>query len=112
MTVQVEILIAFELHGQSRAGADAVSPVMDELLRLEHHDNIVDSALSFDADQQQVTIEVVGCGEDEMEALVHGISAIRTAIHAAGGATRQWPNASETWTTIRQESRLASRVAS
>jgi hypothetical protein len=63
--------------------------VLNELLQLED-DTLADSTVSADLAQNLVTIEVTGMGADFDEALATASSAIRTAIHAAGGATPDW----------------------
>lgn len=107
MTVHVEITTVFSVRTNDKDGLGAHSEaVMEQLLLLEAADNIIDSAVSTDRGKSQVTIEVVGCGADDMEALIHGVTAIRTAIHAAGGATPDWPDGLENWNIIEQTASL------
>lgn len=108
MTHQVEICSVFALE---HAGAGDISrraeAVMRELLQLEDADNVLDAAVSADITRREVTIELIGCGPDQMQALLNGISAMRAAIHAAGGATLGWlSDRASAWTIVRQESRL------
>lgn len=112
MTSRLEICSVFALeNGDAESIAPLAAAVMRELLQLEGADNVLDTAVSADAARREVTIELVGCGPDPIQALLNGISAMRAAIHAAGGATPGWPDRASEWTIVRQESRLLSPLS-
>ena len=70
-----------------------VDGVMQALLDLEGVDRrLSDSNVSLDLGEMRVVIEVDVAGDDYQECVSHALGAIRTAIHAAGGATPQWPS--------------------
>lgn len=66
--------------------------VMEELLALED-DQLCDADISVDFGRSAVEISIVAIGPDFDEAVERADSAIRSAIHAAGGSTRAWKNA-------------------
>ena len=69
-----------------------VDGVMQALLDLEDVDSrLSDSGVSLDMGVMHVTIEICVSGDDYEECVSHALGAIRTAIHAAGGATPDWP---------------------
>lgn len=108
MTVHVGITTVFSVRTPSATALfEHADSVMEELLLLEAKDNIMDSAVSADHAANQVTIELVGCGSDGMDALLHGITAMRSAIHAAGGATPHWPTGIDQWIVVEQSSSVA-----
>lgn len=63
--------------------------VMDELVALESA-SLKDADVSATLTQGLVDITIVGVADDFDEATVIANSAIRTAIHAAGGHTPKW----------------------
>lgn len=68
-----------------------VDGVMQALLDLEEVDErLSDSGVSLDLGEMRVVIEVVVAGDDYQECVGNALGAIRTAIHAAGGATPEW----------------------
>jgi hypothetical protein len=71
--------------------------VMDELLDLEQcNDDITDSAVGTDAAASMITIDLLVLDVAEPAAVLQrGLDIVRTAIHAAGGATPGWPVFSE-----------------
>lgn len=70
-----------------------VSAVMDALLDLESVDaRLTNSAVSLDLTAMTVTVEISVAGIDYDESIAHALAAIRTAIHAAGGSTPDWPS--------------------
>ena len=70
-----------------------VDGVMQALVDLEEVDQrLSDSSVSLDLGEMRVVIEVDVAGGDYQECVSHALGAIRTAIHAAGGATPQWPS--------------------
>lgn len=102
MTVHVQVTVVFSVRtAVPETLFEHADAVMEELLQLENQDNIIDSAVSVDRGIREVTIEVVGCGSDGIDATMHAMSAIRSAIHAAGGATPDWQTG---WDMIQQTS--------
>lgn len=70
-----------------------VDGVMQALLDLEEVDQrLSDSGVSLDLGEMRVVIELDVTGDDYQECVSHALGAIRTAIHAAGGATPEWPS--------------------
>lgn len=70
-----------------------VGEVMDELLSLEDAGSpIGDAALSLDTAERTVLVELAATGPTYPDAAASGLSAIRAAIHAAGGHTPEWPS--------------------
>jgi hypothetical protein len=69
----------------------AIDAVTDELARTdESTPELLDYAVSSDADDDSAVFELtVGAGDD-MEALAAAVSWVRPAIHAAGGTTPGW----------------------
>lgn len=67
--------------------------VMGELLKLEQvNSDFTDSTVSTDAAERTITVEILLLDEtDPPSVLGRGLDIIRTAIHAAGGATPNWP---------------------
>lgn len=63
--------------------------VMDELLKLEN-ENIFDADIAVMLSAGEVEISIVGVAVDFDAAAALADSAIRTAIHAADGATPEW----------------------
>lgn len=67
--------------------------VMSSLLDLESADpRLADGAVSLDTGKMTMTIGLVVVGSDYEETVAHALASIRTAIHAAGGATPDWPS--------------------
>ena len=70
-----------------------VDGFMQALLDLEEVDQrLSDSNVILDLGEMRVVIEVDVAGDDYQECVSHALGAIRTAIHAAGGATPKWPS--------------------
>ena len=84
--------ISWTFYVNTNASPDVVrthaEQVMEELLKLEECSPITDSAVSLDLSGPSITIEVGADGDDYESALGEALSNIRTAIHAAGGSTR------------------------
>ncbi|GAA1466048.1 hypothetical protein NE857_10765 [Nocardiopsis exhalans] len=74
----------FHAHGEA---------VMRELLELERlNSDFTDSTVSTDAAERSITVEILLLDEtDPTRVLGRGLDLVRTAIHAAGGSTRNWP---------------------
>lgn len=93
----IEVELTMELHLSVAEEVDNLTVddhlglVMEELVKLAARDcGIADPAISFDRSQGIVTIEVSAADGDFDQAVVVADSCIRTAIHAAGGATPGW----------------------
>ncbi|WP_435107983.1 hypothetical protein [Nocardiopsis synnemataformans] len=71
--------------------------VMQELLKLERcNEDFTDSTVSTDAARKTITVELLVFGKSDTNAvLARALDVIRTAAHAAGGATPNWPSVSE-----------------
>jgi hypothetical protein len=72
--------------------------VMEEFLTLR----VDDPGIGVDLQRREVSIGLVAQGEGFEDAVAAGMNAIRTAIHAAGGATPGWlgPEFSGRLTTV------------
>lgn len=99
MSVHIGLRASFNLKPATGEVEEAhlqehVWQVMDELLKLEEMaDSCVHSAaVSLDLEAMTVDIELAGSGDTYAEAESHIDSAIRSAIHAAGGYTPGWPS--------------------
>ena len=69
-----------------------VDGVMQALLDLEEVDQRLScSGVSLDLGAMHVVIVLDVAGDDYQECISHALNAMRTAIHAAGGATPDWP---------------------
>lgn len=100
-TVRLEIewtfSVAVGVEASSEVLGSHVSLVMEELAKLVSVDGsqISDPALSLDAAERTVVVELEALGDTYPAAANIGLSAIRTAIHAAGGFTPNWPSMAE-----------------
>lgn len=77
--------------------------VMDELVSLEE-ETVFDSDLSVDFAENTVQISIAARGDSFEEAMARADSCIRAAIHAAGGHTPRWTEA--TFATSKSEADL------
>jgi hypothetical protein len=67
--------------------------VMQQLLALEAcHDGLTSSAVGLDLETMIVEISISAEARTYELAVAAAMSAIRSAIHAAGGATPDWPS--------------------
>jgi hypothetical protein len=67
--------------------------IMGELVDLADSDpNMDDPAISLDLVEESVLFELTARGEDFDAAWSHALACLRSAIHAAGGATPGWEN--------------------
>lgn len=90
MMVSVAMRREFDVTSPTRDGLDEhTDVVMEQLLALEGAD-LEDSAVGVNLATGRVEIEVVAHGPNFEAAIDVGSSAIRTAIHAAGGSTPDW----------------------
>jgi hypothetical protein len=90
------------LEGTIRASSDEdveshLDQVMTELLELQAEDPSIDVAL----DERRVSLAVAVEASNPLEAIDRASSFIRAAIHAAGGATPDWPTADDGAWSIR-----------
>jgi hypothetical protein len=86
----VKLTMNFTVRGGSDLDAHT-DLVMDELLNLEECDpNLHDADVSATLTDQQVSITIVALGDTFETAHDIAATAIRTAIHAAGGSTPSW----------------------
>jgi hypothetical protein len=92
MTVGISIHWTFTFGGHADLfeHADAVTAALLEQERCTPE--VVDSAVSADRGARVMEIEVTVQASSEDEAIAVGQAAIRSAIHAAGGGTANWPS--------------------
>jgi hypothetical protein len=95
LSVGAHIEATFQLARSATVGDESVerhaAQVMEELLKLEAcTPGLEDSAVSLDLGTDEITIEVDVDADDFEESARRGVAYIRTAIHAAGGATPMW----------------------
>jgi hypothetical protein len=70
--------------------------VMGSLVDLEQvDDRLSDSAVGVDLAAMTLDVELTVKGDDYQDCVQYALSAIRTAIHSAGGATPGWPGTGE-----------------
>jgi hypothetical protein len=95
--VQVEQDFTVPHHSASVDLHQRGEAVMAELVKLSESDCgvILDSAVSVDSGRNTVQLTVTVSAEELGEGVVQAITAMRTAIHAAGGATPEWPHNDE-----------------
>lgn len=91
--VEVRLTRTFLVQGSGDLDA-ATDAVMEEMVKLESED-LCDSNLSANLADNIVELEMVGRAQTFDVAVERADSAIRTAIHAAGGATPNWSPAME-----------------
>lgn len=95
MTVAMSIHWRFTVEGDVDLfeQADAVTEALLDQERCTPE--VRDSAVSADRSERAMEIEVTVHAASEQEAIAIGHAAIRSAIHAVGGATAQWPSHDE-----------------
>ena len=81
----VQVRVPFIVDGPTID--DHAFTVLDELYELT---GIKDPDVFVDLGERRVTIELFSVGESLIDAVNTGIAAMRSAIHAAGGATHGW----------------------
>lgn len=92
--------------------ADAVTAALLDQERCTPE--VLDSAVSADRETRAVEIEVTVRAGSENEALAVGHAAVRSAIHAVGGATPDWPSHAEVMSLLPtglQTTRVGGHVA-
>src|SRR5688572_30734355 len=68
--------------------------LMSELMPLEEIDtNVVDPAVSTEADRGAIVVELMIRGDDFSAVLQRALDVVGAAIHAIGGGTAGWPTA-------------------
>ncbi|MGH3869320.1 MAG: hypothetical protein ACRDQ4_25080 [Pseudonocardiaceae bacterium] len=95
MTVAMFICWRFTVEGNEDLfeQADAVTEALLDQERCTPE--VRDSAVSADRSGRVMEIEVTVHAASEHEAIAIGHAAIRSAIHAVGGTTAQWPHHDE-----------------
>ena len=86
--IEVSLSMTFRVSNVDDLDAQTDS-VMDHLVDLEDS-RLSDSSMDVVFSQKLVSISVLSKGKNLESALEYGSSAIRTAIHAAGGSTPNW----------------------
>jgi hypothetical protein len=66
--------------------------LQDELLKL---DSVIDPTLSASVANRTISIMLTVDAESPEDLVAAAMSAIRTAFHAAGAATRDWPTSAD-----------------
>jgi len=95
--VQVELAFSVLDHHGQPLPPDLLhahgAKLMDALLNLEtcNHD-MQDPATASDADAGQITVEMLLVAHDPAELAKRALIICRTAIHAIGGRTPDWPS--------------------
>jgi transcriptional regulator with XRE-family HTH domain len=75
---------------------DQAEQLLGELVKLERcNPSMADPDTSFDASEGSVTVEMDIAAVDEPEAARLALQICRSAIHAIGGATAEWPSESD-----------------
>lgn len=91
--IEIEYKTTLNISGEGDLDklAANVDQIMDEMLKLEESDcGIKDTALSLDIREMTLIVECLASGRNLSEAATCASSAIRAAVHAAGGATHGW----------------------
>lgn len=101
-----------EGSGDLFAWADAVTEAL--LAHERCTAEVLDSAVSADRGERTIEIEVTVRAGSEYEAITVGHAAVRSAIHAVGGSTPDWPSHVEVVSLLPtglQTARVASLVS-
>lgn len=102
MNVQCTWRLILESPSQTTDLEAVADDVMTALLDLEQVDPLLgNSAIALDLSKKEIEISVSSECASIDDGVRHAMAAIRTAIHAAGGATPEWPDA-EASETVRQ----------
>ena len=100
MDVQCTWRLTLESPSEATNLEAVADAVMETLLDLEQVDPLLsDSAIALDLSNKEIEISVSSESASIEDAVRHAMAAIRTAIHAAGGATPEWPDAHAPMTT-------------
>lgn len=93
MNVQCTWRLILESSSQATNLEAVADDVMTALLSLEQVDPLLsDSAIALDIPKKEIEISVSSECSAIDDGVRHAMAAIRTAIHAAGGATPEWPD--------------------
>ena len=94
MMYAVQLLLQTS-RAEPAALLDHVDRVTEELAALdEAHEALLDFAIGVDADRFEVTVELTVQAPSVDDAVACAKSCARSAVHAAGGATPGWDDAS------------------
>jgi hypothetical protein len=81
---------------------DLGARLMSELITLEEIEtDLVDPAVSTEADRGAIVVELVIRGSDFSQALQRAVDIVEAAMHAIGGGTARWPTPDELGFTYR-----------
>lgn len=98
MSVNVPFGLTFRVVGPENAEELALSAqnVMEALLALEEcSSELTDAGVAMDASgEMTVEVEITASGASAPECIERAMAAIRTAVHAAGYGTPDWPTPS------------------
>lgn len=94
MSVMVSVLQDFTVRGaaSSRVLHQRGEAVMAELVSLSEAGGILDGSAGVDSARNVVQLGVTVTGEDLSDGIIKAVTAMRTAIHAAGDSTPGWPS--------------------
>lgn len=85
---------AVRLRGTIVASSDqAVESHLDDFMKELLHLRAEDPSIDVDLSTRAVDLSVLVRAANPLEAVIHASGFIRSAIHAAGGATPDWPGA-------------------
>lgn len=102
MSIEVRLELTFHVEGPMDASglADSARKVMEALLALEEcNSELSDAGVAMDANEMNVQVELAVTGGSEPECVERALAAVRTAIHAAGHGTPDWPSSSPLYAT-------------
>jgi hypothetical protein len=94
MNVQCTWRLLLDAPFQETNLESVADDVMTALLSLEQIDPLLcDSAIALDLSRKEISISISSESASIDDGVRHAMAAIRTAIHAAGGATPEWSEA-------------------
>lgn len=94
VNIAASVRWTFQVEGPQNADEleESAQKVMEALLELEACDSKLGNAgVAIDAHEMTVDVELSVEGASETEVVEHAQAAVRTAIHAAGHGTPDWP---------------------
>lgn len=94
VNIEAQVRWTFHVEGPENAEelAESARLVMEALLELEAcNDNLGDCGVAMDASAMTVDVELTVRCDSEPEVVEVAQAAVRTAIHAAGHGTPEWP---------------------
>src|SRR5262245_14046365 len=86
--MQYEFIVEGDVVGPAEGLSDHLDEVMDQLVELDAIDPAIDAVLGRGFVRVTFTVEAPAPDIGTKA----GLDLLRTAIHAAGGATPDWPN--------------------